>query len=67
MIEETLKIKINEHGPLLIKDGVTLVYPDGSEVVQENTVALCRFGLSEKVPFCDGNHKKHENLTVQPS
>ena len=67
MIEETLKIKINEHGPLLIMDGVTLVYPDGSEVVHKNTIAHCRCGLSEKIPFCDGNHKKHENLKVQPS
>ena len=48
MIEETLKIKINEHGSLLIKGGATLVYPDGSEVGHENTIALCRCGLSNK-------------------
>ena len=64
MFEETLKIKINENGSLLIKGGATLVYPDGSEVVYEKTIALCRCGLSEKKPFCDGNHKKHQNLKI---
>ena len=29
MIEENLKIKINEHGSLLINGSATLVYPDG--------------------------------------
>ena len=67
MIKEILKIKINEHGSLLIKGGATLVYPDGSEVVHEKTIAPCRCGLSEKKPFCDGNNKKYENLKVQSS
>jgi|TARA_B110000914_G_scaffold134125_1_gene117261 CDGSH-type Zn-finger protein len=51
-------IKISENGPLLIKGGATLIYPDGSEEIKEGTVALCRCGLSSKKPFCDGTHKE---------
>ena len=42
MTQETFKININEHGSLLIKGGVTLVYPDGHEEIYEKTIALCR-------------------------
>ena len=51
-------IRIGKKGPLIIKGGATLIYPDGSEEIREGTVALCRCGLSAKKPFCDGTHKE---------
>ena len=50
-------IKIGKKGPLIIKGGATLIYPDGSEEIKEGTVALCCCGLYVKKPFCDGSHK----------
>ena len=41
-------IKIGKKGPLIIKGGATLIYPDGIEEIKEGTVALCRCGLSAK-------------------
>jgi len=59
MMEDSKRIiKIGDKGPYLIKDGVTLVHPDGREELREGTVALCRCGLSANKPFCDGSHKK---------
>ena len=52
-----LKIQVNAKGPLLIKGGATLVHEDGTEEEEKGTVALCRCGLSEKKPFCDGAHR----------
>jgi CDGSH-type Zn-finger protein len=58
MMEDSKRIiKIGDKGPYIIKDGVTLVHPDGREELREGTVALCRCGLSAKKPFCDGSHK----------
>ena len=62
LMEDTKPIiKIGEKGPLIIKGGATLIYPDGSEEIKEGTVALCRCGLSAKKPFCDGTHKEYKS------
>ena len=66
MNQETFKINISQHGSLLIKGGVTLVYPDGHEETHGKTIALCRCGISAQKPFCDGRRKQHEELKVQP-
>ncbi|HIF69250.1 MAG TPA: CDGSH iron-sulfur domain-containing protein [Deltaproteobacteria bacterium] len=57
-----LKIQVNAKGPLLIKGGATLVHEDGTEEKKEGTIALCRCGLSEKKPFCDGAHRNCTTL-----
>ena len=53
---------MNAKGPLLIKGGATLVHEDGTEEKKEGTIALCRCGLSEKKPFCDGAHRNCTTL-----
>jgi CDGSH-type Zn-finger protein len=53
-----IRIRINQNGSAKIeclKAEITL--PDGSVVIKEGLFSLCRCGLSEKKPFCDGTHK----------
>lgn len=45
-------------GPLLMRGAVELRTADGERIeTTRNTVALCRCGLSNIKPFCDGTHK----------
>jgi CDGSH-type Zn-finger protein len=43
-------------GPLWVKGGIPIESADGFEYERRNRVTLCRCGLSEKKPFCDGAH-----------
>lgn len=56
-------IKIFENGPAIVNnplDGIiTVVTEDGTQTTTEGkTIAICRCGLSAKLPYCDGSHKK---------
>ena len=49
--------------PYMIKGyKVIVVDSEGNEIEKEGTVALCRCGLSNKKPFCDGSHRNCETL-----
>ena len=57
------RIQMSAKGPYTIKGyKVVLVDSEGNEVEKEGTVALCRCGLSNKKPFCDGSHRNCETL-----
>lgn len=43
-------------GPLWVRGGIPIVSSDGHEYEVRNRVTLCRCGLSENKPFCDGSH-----------
>jgi CDGSH-type Zn-finger protein/uncharacterized Fe-S cluster protein YjdI len=45
-------------GPLLIKGNVAVVSSSGRESWHGSQAALCRCGMSNNKPFCDGSHKK---------
>ncbi|MEX2586661.1 MAG: CDGSH iron-sulfur domain-containing protein [Actinomycetota bacterium] len=52
-------IQPSDNGPYLVRGPVSLVDPDGNEiVVKGKNIALCRCGASENKPFCDGTHSK---------
>ena len=38
--------------------GISVHYQEGESYQGKNGVALCRCGLSQKKPFCDGSHKQ---------
>ncbi len=65
MQEDSSLINCVHNGPARISGNFTLVLPDGSEQHIDGQVALCRCGMSEKMPFCDGQHKnavpKHDD------
>lgn len=45
-------------GPILVRGEVELADADGAPIDQRRrTIALCRCGLSNIKPFCDGTHK----------
>lgn len=50
-------IKVTENGPLLVNGPIALETPEGLKTVEKKLVALCRCGVSENKPFCDGSHK----------
>jgi CDGSH-type Zn-finger protein len=45
-------------GPLWVKGGIPVESADGKEYELMNRVALCRCGLSDRKPFCDGTHNR---------
>lgn len=58
-------ITIRDNGPLLISGDVELVDAEGKVFETREQFALCRCGLSEKKPFCDGAHRKGFESTVR--
>jgi uncharacterized Fe-S cluster protein YjdI len=51
-------IEILPDGPIICKNSVTINHSDGTKEIRTGVTALCRCGLSENKPFCDGSHKK---------
>ena len=47
-----------DNGPYLVQGNVALVDADGVRYQAQETIALCRCGLSASKPFCDGSHEK---------
>ena len=48
-----------EDGPLLVRGARTVVDGPGvSHPVTRRVVALCRCGASQRLPWCDGVHKR---------
>lgn len=45
------------HGPYKI-EGARLMDAQGDVVAQDDTMFLCRCGLSANKPFCDGTHAR---------
>jgi CDGSH-type Zn-finger protein len=58
-----LRIKVRQHGAYAIDlstGDVELVDHDGNPIPfsrEKPVLALCRCGMSQKKPFCDGAHK----------
>jgi CDGSH-type Zn-finger protein len=51
------RIKVTVNGPYLVNGEVEFVDSDGNVVERLTRAALCRCGLSESKPFCDGSHR----------
>ena len=52
------EIEVRKNGPLLCRGDVEVHDASGTLLERADDVALCRCGLSELKPFCDGSHKK---------
>ncbi len=54
-------IKVRDHGPYKVSGPFVLEDADGNRYdVGDRPIVLCRCGLSEKKPFCDGGHNGAE-------
>lgn len=56
---EKVKITINNNGSIRVEGEVEIFDSAGNkfEVGEKKAFSLCRCGLSNKKPFCDGAHK----------
>ena len=52
------EIKVMEDGPLIIKGNFKITGSDGTVFKTMKMTSLCRCGASNKMPFCDGTHRK---------
>jgi hypothetical protein len=53
-----VSVKVMVDGPVIIKGNFTLVYNGNKKEVRENLISICRCGVSDHMPFCDGQHRK---------
>lgn len=55
------KVTIFNNGPIRIEGEFTVVDAEGQEfgLAGRTAIGLCRCGLSENKPFCDGTHGRN--------
>ncbi len=67
MEENKVKITCVNNGPARIEGTFTLVFPNGTEKELTGPLSLCRCGMSNAMPLCDGEHKncvpRHDDRT----
>ena len=59
---DKVRIRIRDHGPLIVEGPVEVVDANGTPIPRESSkgnLALCRCGASCNKPFCDGTHRRH--------
>lgn len=52
-----VKITVKDNGPLTVNGEIELVDSVGNKFTTKKITSLCRCGLSNNKPFCDGTHK----------
>ena len=52
------EIRIMQDGPIIIKGNFKIIGTDGNAIKTMKMASLCRCGMSKKMPFCDGTHRK---------
>lgn len=53
-----VNLEVRKNGPLrVMAKQIILTHADGTEELKEDITSICRCGLSQKMPFCDGAHK----------
>jgi CDGSH-type Zn-finger protein len=65
----SVKVTVFNNGPLRIEGDMTVVDADGNAfgLGGREAVGLCRCGLSENKPFCDGAHARQGFQSVCPA
>jgi CDGSH-type Zn-finger protein len=55
------KLTVNNNGSLKVEGDFEIVDKDGNvyDLGGRDLVSVCRCGLSNNKPFCDGAHRKH--------
>lgn len=52
-----VQIKVLDNGSLRVTGDVELIDAEGNVFPAKPAFSLCRCGLSNKKPYCDGSHK----------
>ncbi|HEV8083410.1 MAG TPA: CDGSH iron-sulfur domain-containing protein [Chitinophagaceae bacterium] len=55
------KITVNNNGSIRVEGDFEIVDKDGNNygLQGREIISICRCGLSQNKPFCDGSHKGH--------
>ena len=56
--EEPVSVKIMVDGPIVFKGNLILEYNNTKKEVKNSIISICRCGISDHQPFCDGKHRK---------
>ena len=57
-MEQPVSVKVMADGPIVLKGNFTLLYEGNKKEVHESMISICRCGVSDHMPFCDGQHRK---------
>lgn len=55
--QEKTEVILRPRGPVTIKGNIKIIDEDGKEILDKTIVSICRCGLSQNLPYCDGAHK----------
>ena len=58
LTEAPVSVKVMVDGPIVIKGNFTLAYDETRKEMHESMISICRCGVSDHQPFCDGKHRK---------
>lgn len=50
-------IQLKPRGPVTITGSFEIILEDGTVLEKREKVSICRCGMSQKMPICDGAHK----------
>jgi CDGSH-type Zn-finger protein len=50
-------IQLKPRGPVTLTGNFEIILEDGTTLEKREKVSICRCGMSQKMPFCDGAHK----------
>jgi uncharacterized Fe-S cluster protein YjdI len=56
--EQPVSVKIMADGPIVLKGNFTFTYDGIKKEVKDGLISICRCGVSDHQPFCDGKHRK---------
>jgi CDGSH-type Zn-finger protein len=56
--ENPVTIKVMVDGPVVLKGNLTLHYNGVKKEIRDSMISICRCGISDHQPFCDGQHRK---------
>jgi CDGSH-type Zn-finger protein len=70
LLMNTVNLRLRPNGPIVVEGAIKIIDGDGNSVpipVEKTNIALCRCGLSQDKPFCDGAHRRHGWCEQTPS
>ncbi len=57
-IKSSVNLEVRKNGPLrVMAKEIIITHADGTQEIKVDITAICRCGLSQNMPFCDGAHK----------
>jgi CDGSH-type Zn-finger protein len=66
-MDEPVSIVVNPNGPLRVTGNFVIKDGNGKDfgLAGRTTISLCRCGLSQNKPFCDGSHRNGFSSVVE--